>query len=51
MMKKFEYSPLGIELKKQTDIAKHQYQGLGKVYEFDGKTIKYDKNQQLKTWC
>ena len=30
-MKKFEYSPLGRELKKQTDIAKTQYQKLIKI--------------------
>ena len=30
-IKRFEYSPLGSELKKQTDIAKKQYQGLEKV--------------------
>ena len=31
-IKRFEYSPLGIELKKQTDIAKERYQGLDEVY-------------------
>ena len=30
--KGFEYSPLGSELKKQTDIAKKQYQGLDKIF-------------------
>ena len=30
--KRFEYSPLGKELKVQTDIAKKQYQGLDKIY-------------------
>ena len=33
----FEYSPLGDELKKQTGVAKKQYQKLDKVYEFDKK--------------
>ena len=32
-----EYSSLGSQLKKQTDIAKKQYQGLHKVHEFDKK--------------
>ena len=31
-MKRFEYSPLGKELKAQTDIVKKQYQGLNKIY-------------------
>ena len=30
--KRFEYSPLGKELKAQTDIAKKQYHGLDKAY-------------------
>ena len=30
--KGFEYSPLGSELTKQTDIAKKQYQGLDKIF-------------------
>ena len=34
-IKRFEHSPLGSELKKQTDSAKKQYQALDKVYEFD----------------
>ena len=34
-IKRFEYSPLGSELEKQTDLAKKQYQGLDKVCEFD----------------
>ena len=33
--KRFEYSPLGSELKKQADITKKQYPGIDKVYEFD----------------
>ena len=52
-IKRFEYSLLGIELKKQTDIAKERYQGLDKVYEFDNKedrekTYPTVKNEQLK---
>ena len=31
-MERFEYSPLGKELKAQTDIAKKQYQGLNKAF-------------------
>ena len=32
-MKRFEYCPLGKELKAQTDIAKKQYQTLGSTFE------------------
>ena len=46
-MKRFECSPLGKELKAQTDIAKKQYQKLDDTFEFD-KIIK-NKNQHLKT--
>ena len=49
-IKRIEYSPLGSKFKTQTDIAKIQYQGLDKVYEFDGK-INYDnKKQTLKKY-
>ena len=34
-MKRFEYLPLGKELKAQTDMAKKQYQKLGDTFEFD----------------
>ena len=34
-IKRFEYSPLGKEIKAQTDIAKNQYQKLGDTYDFD----------------
>ena len=34
---RFEYLPLGYDLKRQTDITAKQYQGLDKVYEFDKK--------------
>ena len=33
-IKRFEYSPLDSELKKQTDVARKQYQRLDKVYKF-----------------
>ena len=36
-MKRFEYSPLGSELKKQTDIVEKHYQGLKKLFKSDGK--------------
>ena len=32
-MRKFEYSPLGKELKEQTDITKKQYQKLDNTFE------------------
>ena len=41
-MKRFEYSPLGKELKAQTDIAKKQYQQLDDTYKFD-KILKKEK--------
>ena len=34
-IKRFEYSPLRSELKKQIDVARKQYQRLDKVYKFD----------------
>ena len=37
IIKQFQYLPLVSKLKKETDIAKRQYQGLDKVYEFDEK--------------
>ena len=44
-MKRFEYSPLGKELKAQTDIAKKQYQKLDIYYKFGKESIigKYNK--------
>ena len=36
-IKRFQYSPLNSELKKQTDIVGKQYWGSSKVYEFDKK--------------
>ena len=41
-IKRFEYSPLGKELKSQTHIVKKQYQKLHNTYEFD-KIIKEEK--------
>ena len=41
-IKRLEYSPLGKELKAQTDIAKKQYQRLDDTHEF-GKIIKKEK--------
>ena len=55
-IKRFEYSPLRSELKKQIDVARKQYQRLDKVYKFDknekdetiNKEEKGDKNPILK---
>ena len=41
-IKRVEYSPLGKELKSQTDTGKKQYQRLDNTFEFD-KTIKREK--------
>ena len=41
-MKRFEYSPLGKELKAQTDITKKQYPKLDDTFGFD-KIIKKEK--------
>ena len=45
IIKRFEYSPQGRDLKAQTDIGKKQYHKLDNTYEFD-KTK--NKNQHLK---
>ena len=45
-MKRYEYSPLGKELKEQPDIAKKQYQKLDDTFEF-GDIIK-KRNKHLK---
>ena len=37
IMKKFKYSPLGEELKKQTSVAEKQYQSIDKNFNYDGK--------------
>ena len=39
-LRRFEYYPLGKELKAQTDIAKKQYQKLDDTFEFDKITKK-----------
>ena len=36
-MKRFEYSPLGKELKKQTSVAEKQYQSFDKIFNHDEK--------------
>ena len=41
-LKRFEYSPLGKELKNQTSVAEKQYQKLDNTYESD-KIIKKEK--------
>ena len=50
-IKRFEYSPLGKELKAQTDIAKKQYQTLDTIYESDEKEEpkikKYNKSNLI----
>ena len=48
-IKRFEYSPLGIQLKIQTDIVKkkEQYERLDKVYKVDETLIKNDKKLTL----
>ena len=42
-IKRFEYSPLGKELKAQTSAAEKQYQKLDKVFESDKKEEKFFK--------
>ena len=49
-IKRFEYSPLGSELEKQTDIAKKHYQKLDKVYEFDEAINKNDRNSIIRKY-
>ena len=46
-MKRFEYHPLGKELKVKTDIAEEQYQTSDNTFDFD-KIIEKEK-QHLKT--
>lgn len=43
-IKRFEHPTLGKELKAQTDIAKKQYQGLYRVYQF----VRKEKDQKPK---
>ena len=49
--KKFEYSPLGKELKKQTSLAEKQYQSFDKVFNHDEKEepVKIKKEGPLTT--
>ena len=49
-IKRFEYSQLGSELEKQTDIAKKHYQKLDKVYEFDEAINKNDRNSIIRKY-
>ena len=48
-IKILEYSPLGSELKKQTDSARKLYQSLDNVYEFDETINKITENQHLES--
>ena len=48
-IKILEYSPLGSELKKQTDTARKLYQSLDNVYEFDETINKITENQHLES--
>ena len=36
-LKRFEYSPIGSELEKQTSVGEKQYQGLNKLFQSDKK--------------
>ena len=46
-LKRLEYSPLGKELKAQTDIAKKQYQRLDKVFIFISNKGNKNVNESL----
>ena len=50
-MKRFQYSPLGKEVKKQTSVAEKQYQEIDKIFNHDEKeeTITIKKEEPLKT--
>ena len=50
-LKRFEYSPLGKELKKQTSVAEKQYQDLDKVFNHDEnkQPVKIEKEEPLTT--
>ena len=50
-MKRFEYSPLGKELKKQTSVAEKQYQSFDKDFNHDEKEqpVKIKKEGSLTT--
>ena len=47
-MKRFEYLPLGKELKAQTDIEKNQYQRLDNIFELSLIKSSKKKNQHVK---
>ena len=51
-IKRFEYSPLGIQLKIQTDIVKKkkQYERLDKVYKFNETIIKNDRKPTVRKY-
>ena len=50
-MRRFEYSPLGKELEKQTSVAEKQYQRFDKVFSHDEKeeAVKIKKEISLAT--
>ena len=50
-MKRFEYSPLSKELKKQTSVGEKQYQDFDKVFNHDGheKPVKNKGEEPLIT--
>ena len=50
-IKRFEYSPLDKELKKQTSVAEKQYQSFDKVFNHDKKEepVKIKKERPLTT--
>ena len=50
-LKRFEYSPLRKELKKQTSVAEKQYQDFDKVFNHDEnkQTVKIEKEELLTT--
>ena len=50
-LKRFEYSPLGKELKKQTIVAEKQYKRFDKVFNHDEKeeSVKIKIEEPLKT--
>ena len=49
--KRFQYSPLGKEVKKQTSVAEKQYQEIDKIFNHDEKEepITIKKEEPLKT--
>ena len=51
-IKRFEYSPLGSQLKIQTDIVKKkkQYERLDKVYKFNETIIKNDRKPTVRKY-